>query len=303
MITTLKDTTSAQIQNAITKARQSVGAASGMVFTLLAIPTADDYDDAFDACLEAGREHPSRIIIATDGSTRTERLDAELHIGDEIPGEVIALKFHGELMHHKTSAVLPLLLPDSPVIAWWPGRAPENASADRIGKLAGRRITDAMGTDDPLATLVARAGTVAPGDTDLTWTRLTPWRALLASALDNHQSPVVSGRVTAANNNAGGLLLAAWLRSRLGVPVDFEADGGPGVTGVTLTTEDGDITLKRPDGKMATFTAPRTPPRSVALRRREVSALLSEELRRLDTDKVFLESMACLPSTVNGNEG
>ena len=55
--------------------------------------------------------------------------------------------------------------------------------------------------------------------------------------------------------------------------------------------------------KMATFTAPRTPPRSVALRRREVSALLSEELRRLDTDKVFLESMACLPSTVNGNEG
>jgi hypothetical protein len=64
---------------------------------------------------------------------------------------------------------------------------------------------------------------------------------------------------------------------------------------VTLTTEDGDITLKRTDGKMATFTAPRTPPRSVALRRREVSALLTEELRRLDTDHVFLESMAESP--------
>jgi glucose-6-phosphate dehydrogenase assembly protein OpcA len=305
MITTLKDTTSAQIQNAITRARQNVGAASGMVFTLLAIPTADEYDDIFDACVDAGREHPSRIIIATDGSTRTDRLDAELHIGDEIPGEVIALKFHGELRHHKTSAMLPLLLPDSPVIAWWPGRAPVNVSEDLIGQLAVRRITDAMGNGDPLGTLLARAGTIAPGDTDLTWTRLTPWRALLAAALDNHRAPVLSGKVTAAENNAAGLLLAAWLRSRLGVDVTFEADGGPGVTGVTLTTSDGDITLRRPDGKMATFTAPRTPPRSVALRRREVSALLGEELRRLDTDKVFLESMACLPSVVaaNGNEG
>lgn len=300
MITTLKDTTSAKIQVAITQARQSVGAASGMVFTMLAIPTADEFDDVFDACVDAGREHPSRIIIATDGSARTDRLDAELHIGDEIPGEVIALKFHGELMHHKTSAMLPLLLPDSPVIAWWPGKAPASVSEDTIGKLAVRRITDAMGTDDPLGTLVARADSLAPGDTDLTWTRLTPWRALLASALDNHQMPVLSGKVTAAPNNAGGLLLAAWLRSRLGVHVDFEEDGGPGVTGVILTTADGDITLRRPDGKMATFTAPRTPPRSVALRRRELSALLGEELRRLDTDKVFLESMACLRAIVNG---
>ncbi|MDO5534355.1 MAG: glucose-6-phosphate dehydrogenase assembly protein OpcA [Propionibacteriaceae bacterium] len=298
MITTLKDTTSAQIQNAITKARQSVGAASGMVFTLLAIPAADEYDDVFDACVEAGREHPSRIIIATDGSTRTERLDAELHIGDEIPGEVIALKFHGELMHHKTSAMLPLLLPDSPVIAWWPSAAPVSVSEDRIGQLAVRRITDAMGCADPLATLLARAEHLAPGDTDLTWTRLTPWRAMLASALDHHQGTVLSGRVTAAENNAAGLLMAAWLRSRLHVPVEFDADGGPGVTGVTLTTAEGDISVQRPDGKMAEFTAPRTPPRSIALRRRDISALLTEELRRLDTDAVFLESMAWLASDV-----
>ena len=300
MITTLKDTTSAQIQNAISTARQSVGAASGTVFTLLVMPTADEFDAVFDACFDAGREHPSRIIVATDGSARADRLDAELHVGDEIPGEVIALKFHGELMHHKTSAILPLLLPDSPVIAWWPGAAPASLSQDRIGQLASRRISDAMGTDDPLGTLVARADTVAPGDTDLTWTRLTPWRALLASALDNHRSPVLSGRVTAATDNAGGLLLAAWLRSRLGVPVAFEGNGGPGITGVTLTTAEGDITLERPDGRMAVFTAPRTRPRSLALRRREVGALLGEELRRLDTDTVFLESMACLRAIVNG---
>jgi len=303
MITTLKDTTAQAIQNAIMSARQSVGAASGMVFTLLVDTPASEYDNVFDACVEAGREHPSRIIVTTDGSARADRLDAELHIGDEVPGEIIALKFHGELADHKSSTLLPLLLPGSPVIAWWPGEAPEPVSEDAVGSLAKRRITDDMGSADPLARLLARAEGLAPGDTDLTWTRLTPWRALLAAALDTHQAPVTGATVEAAANNAAGLLLAAWLGSRLGLDADFVSSGGPGITAVRLATEDGDIVLARGDGKMATFTGPRTPPRSVALRRREISALITEELRRLDTDYVFQQSMACLASNVHRHNG
>lgn len=303
MIITLKDTTAQGIQNAIGSARQSVGTASGMVFTLLVDTPAADYDEVFDACVEAGREHPSRIIVTTDGSARADRLDAELHIGDEVPGEILALKFHGELTNHKSSALLPLLLPDSPVIAWWPGEAPEPVSDDAVGSLAQRRITDAMGAADPLARLLERAEGLAPGDTDLTWTRLTPWRALLAAALDTHQAPVTGARVEASADNAAGLLLAAWLGSRLGLDARFDTSSGPGITEVRLTTEDGDIVLSRADGKMATFTGPRTPPRSVALRRREISALITEELRRLDTDHVFQQSMACLASNVSRHNG
>ncbi len=303
MITTLKDTTAQGIQNAIMAARESVGAASGMVFTLLVDTPAAEYDEVFDACVEAGREHPSRIIVTTDGSAKADRLDAELHIGDEVPGEIISLRFHGEVAHHKSSTLLPLLLPDSPVIAWWPREAPEPVSEDPLGSLAQRRITDAMGSTDPLGRLLARAEGLAAGDTDLTWTRLTPWRALLAAALDTHQAPVVGATVEAAEHNAAGLLLAAWLGSRLGLDAAFVTSDGPGITSVRLATAEGDIVLERGDGKMATFTAPRTPPRSVALRRREISALITEELRRLDTDKVFQQSMACLASNVRRNNG
>lgn len=303
MIITLKDTTAQGIQNAMMSARQSVGAASGMVFTLLVDTPAAEYDEVFDACVDAGREHPSRIIVTTGGSARSDRLDAELHIGDEIPGEIIALKFHGELADHKASTLLPLLLPDSPVIAWWPGEAPDSVSENSVGSLAQRRITDAMGAADPLARLLARAEALAPGDTDLTWTRLTPWRALLAAALDTAQVRVIGATVEAAPNNAAGLLLAAWLGSRLGLDAEFVTSAGPGITEVRLTTEDGDIVLARGDGKMATFTGPRTPPRSVALRRREISALITEELRRLDNDQVFQQSMACLASNVRRHNG
>lgn len=303
MIITLKDTTAQGIENAISSARQSVGTASGMVFTLLVDTPAADYDEVFDACVDAGREHPSRIIVTTDGSARADRLDAELHVGDEVPGEIIALRFHGELINHKQSTLLPLLLPDSPVIAWWPGEAPEPVAQDAIGFLAQRRITDAMGAENPLARLLERAKGLASGDTDLTWTRLTPWRALLAAALDTHQAPVLGATVEAEPNNAAGLLLAAWLGSRLSLDVSFVTSHGPGITAVRLTTGDGDIVLARGDGKMATFTGPRTPPRSVALRRREISALITEELRRLDTDHVFEQSMACLASNVLRQNG
>lgn len=302
MITTLKGTTSTGIQNAITEARQELGAASGMVFTLLVLAAPQDYDEVFDACVEAGREHPSRIILASNGSAKADRLDAELHIGESVAGEIIALKFHGEVAHHKSSALLPLLLPDSPVIAWWPGEAPEPVASDPVGALASRRITDAMGRTDPLASLVERARHLAPGDTDLTWTRLTPWRAILASALDQHPGTVLSASVHAAEDNAAGLLLAAWLRSRLHVDVAFAANDGPGITEVTLTMADGDIRLARSDGRMATFTGPRTPPRRVALRRREISALITEELRRLDNDTIFCAAMAELAAVVDHRE-
>ncbi len=298
MITTLKSTTARDIQNAITRARQSVGVASGLVFTLIVVAPASDFDEVFDACIEAGREHPSRIIVVTDGSARATRLDAELHVGDEVPGEIISLRFHGELRDHKDSTLLPLLLPDSPVIAWWPREAPEPVATDPIGALASRRMTDAMGCSDPLGHLLTRAQGLAPGDTDLTWTRLTPWRAMLASALDIHQLEVTGASVHAAKDNAAGLLLASWLGSRLGLDAEFIPNAGPGITKVTLTTAEGDITLSRTDGKMATLTAPGAPTRAVALRRRELSALITEELRRLDSDQVFMATMSHLAATM-----
>lgn len=291
MIKTLKDTTSQGIHNAILEARHNLGTASGLVFTLIVVTDLAGFDSAMDACIAAGREHPSRIILVTDGHAHADRLDAEIHLGEDVPGEILALKFHGQLQEHRDSVMLPLLLPDSPTVVWWPGESPASLDADPIGRLGSRRISDAMGARKPLEALETRAANYCPGDTDLTWTRLTPWRALLAGSLDQHEVPVTRVLVTAAENNAAGMLLAAWLEDRLGCQVDLAASDGPGITAVRMSTPDGDISIARTDGRMATYEAPGTPRRLVALRRREITALLAEELRRLDPDEVLEASL------------
>ena len=72
---------------------------------------------------------------------------------------------------------MPLLAPDVPVVTWWHGAPPERIAHDPLGVVADRRITDIAQAADPVAALRQRAEDYAPGDTDLAWTRTTPWRA------------------------------------------------------------------------------------------------------------------------------
>lgn len=304
MIITLDDTNTAEIGASILRARSNVGVPTGLVFTMVAVAQACDEDEVMAACVDAGREHPSRIVVVTSEPGGEGRLDAEVRLGEEVPGDIIALHLHGELTAHVESVLLPLLLPDSPVVAWWPGVAPDAPGEDPIGRLAVRRITDAMGTPDPIPTLLARADHYSPGDTDLTWTRLTRWRGLLAAATEAYPSPVSAVEVRGAPGNAAAILLAAWLDDRLGAPVTIVDDeGGIGITGTTLTTAAGDIRLTRADGTMAEFSAPGLPRRIVALPRRDLNALITEELRQLDADGAYSATMARLASRARSSAG
>jgi len=60
---------------------------------------------------------------------------------------------------------------------------------------------------------------------------------------------------------------------------------------VTFTTGEGPITVSRGDGRTATLAWPGRPDRMVALHRREQAELLAEELRRLDPDEVYAETL------------
>ena len=294
MIIELENTNSGQISQRILGARNRVGVSSGLVFTLIAVAEACDAEGVLAASMDAGREHPSRILVVTNGEGDT-RLDATVRVGGDVPGDIIELTFRGDLTGHRESVLLPLLLPDSPVVVWWPGLSPDVPAADPIGQLARRRITDAMGAPDPITTLVERARNYSPGDTDLVWTRLTRWRGLLTAAVDYYPSPIRRARVTAAPDNAAAMLLAAWLEDRLAVDVLLEDEpDGIGITGVVLETEAGDIQLARPDGVMAEFSAPGVSRRLVALPRRDLNALITEELRRLDEDAAYSSAMATL---------
>ncbi len=294
MIITLDDTTSQGINNALVQAQRTGGVTSGMVFTMIVVADTWEFDRVLSACVDAGREHPSRIIVVAAGQMPATRLDATIRRGEGVPGEVITLRFHGELIAHQARVLLPLLLPDSPVIVWWPGSSPASPGDDPIGRLGSRRITDAMGVSDPIAALRVRAENYQRGDTDLTWTRLTRWRALLAAALDQYPAKVKGVKLAGSPNNAPTTLLAAWLESRLHVPVIRTDSAGPGITEVRLSTESGEIAITRTDGTLASFTAPGLPHRTVALRRRDINALLTEELRRMDPDETYEVVLATL---------
>ena len=153
--------------------------------------------------------------------------------GDAGASDVIVLRGYGPLAADEPGAgmVMPLLLPDAPVVAWWPGEAPAVPSEDAVGKLAQRRITDALSAKNPTKAFEQRRAHHVAGDTDLTWTRLTPWRALLATALDAppHDpvtTAVVAGEVVSPSTD----LMAGWLAERLGVKVKRSPSAsGPGL--------------------------------------------------------------------------
>lgn len=286
MITTLTDTDSGTIAAELVKAHQREGAATGMVHTLIVACHEVAFERALDAAVDAAREHPSRVLLVVE-SPEEKGLEAHLQVGEGVPGDVVTLRVPSDQMPHLETLLLPLLLPDSPVIAWWPGESPQKLTEDPIGRLATRRITDAGGVEDPLAALVNRAQHHSPGDTDLTWTRLTPWRALLAAALDQYPTTITAARVEAVAHNAPAELLVAWLSERLDVPVERVDSDGPAITGVRLTTPEGDIALLRPTGSMASYEVPGQPQRQVALARRDMNALITEELRHQNPDAVF----------------
>jgi len=131
-----------------------------------------------------------------------------------------------------------------------------------------------------------------PGDTDLAWTRLTLWRALLAAALDQTSGTATGGRILADDVNPVAVLLQAWLECRLGVPIEFvDDDSGSQIQRVTLFTDVGDIDIRRTDEMTCEFSVPGSSPRVVPIRRRTIPELLAEDLRRLDADEIYGETL------------
>ncbi|WP_327734870.1 glucose-6-phosphate dehydrogenase assembly protein OpcA [Streptomyces nojiriensis] len=295
----LTETNSSKINAAMVQARRDIGTpAIGMVLTLVIVTDEENAYDALKSANDASHEHPSRIVVVVKRASRSPRsrrdarLDAEIRVGaDAGSGETVVLRLHGELVNHAQSVVLPLLLPDAPVVVWWPGGAPADLAGDPLGALGQRRITDTYSSEHPVEALGARAEAYAPGDTDLSWTRITPWRSMLAAALDQQALSVVSATVEGEDENPSCELLAMWLADRLQVPVKRTLSSGPGLTAVRLSTKDGDIVLDRADGALATLCMPGQPDRAVALKRRDTAELLAEELRRLDPDNTYEASL------------
>ena len=224
------------------------------------------------------------------------RLDAEVSIGGRYgPGETVVLRMYGRLALHAESVTLPLLAPDAPVVAWWYSETPEVIAYDPLGVFADRRITNVIRDPDPSASLGSVPADYAPGDTDLTWTVITPWRAALASAFDTvHVHARRAWSCTATRPTRPPSCSPA------GSPRDWtctcrssrtRASTSPSVRRrlrgrplIEMRNEGYKLVMSRPDqmDSIAPFPA------------RSTGDLLAEELRRLDVDESYAEALGAV---------
>ncbi|MWB97071.1 glucose-6-phosphate dehydrogenase assembly protein OpcA [Agromyces seonyuensis] len=303
MIIDLPDTTTSKVSKALVKIREDGGVvALGRVLTLVIATQADGEEEAIEAANDASREHPMRVIVvATDpaGEDPSEpaRLDAEIRVGgDAGASDVIILRARGDACQDEESLITGLLLPDAPVVTWWPALAPPIPAESALGRVAQRRLTDASTQPDPQSALTTLADNYRPGDADMAWTRLTLWRAQLAAVLDQPPYEAVERvTVTGSLDSPSTTLLAAWLRMQLGsdtvAVLTGPEDGPQGIHGVVLERASGRIELVRDQDRLgvATLSQPGQPTQDLALPRRSLRDCLAEELRRLDPDELWGE--------------
>jgi glucose-6-phosphate dehydrogenase assembly protein OpcA len=305
-MTTLWDTTGSAVVKELAAQRRTGGAVlSGVALTLVVVADESRVTEAEEAATHAAEAHPCRILVVVRRQLEAAqpRLDAEVVIGGRLgPGEAVVMRMYGRLGLHAESVVLPLLAADAPVVAWWHAAPPERLATDALAVFADRRITDSSIAEDPLAALRTRATDYAPGDTDLAWTRTTGWRSVLAATIDSvsgrRGEPVTvrGGRIEGDPGNPTAALLAGWLSSRCGCTITVEEGqrkpGPSGVDSVVLTLDqDEEVQLHADRKGSAVVTQPNRPDATVALPERALGDLLSEELRRLDTDEPYRDAL------------
>ncbi len=294
MIVDLLDTSTNAVNKKLDELRERIGAVTmGRVGTLIIASDTDSLlEECIDAANDASHEHPMRILVVTGGEpvTSAARLDSQLRAGgDSTAGETVVLRLSGPLARHADSVVIPFLLPDIPVVVWWPDIAPAVPARDPLGRLAIRRITDATNAQDPLSAIKGRLPGYTAGDTDLAWARVTYWRALLASALDQPPyGPIESALVSGLRTEPALDILAGWLASRIEAPVRRVV----GDLKVELRRPTETITLSRPqEGTTATLSRTGRPDALVPLARRETRECLAEDMRRLDPDEIYFAAL------------
>ncbi|NOK57468.1 MAG: glucose-6-phosphate dehydrogenase assembly protein OpcA [Chloroflexi bacterium AL-W] len=195
-------------------------------------------DQATEIVARLMTRHPNRAILVNTKAQDEPLLDAWVQAHCQMPGpgrpqvccEQITIDARGSAVTLAPGTVLPLLVPDLPVMFWWPRGEPFNDLLyTKLYRLADRLIVDSATFADPgqgLVRLSEACGGSLPVS-DLAWGRLTPVRELIAQFFDvpaalSHLQEI--SRVNVAftstsqqrNDMHQAVLLASWLASKLG---------------------------------------------------------------------------------------
>ncbi len=303
--------------------------------TLIAIVDEDQDPDAMAETLaQLMHEHPSRAIVVRLAAGEGDLLDADVDARcwmpfgsrQQICSEQIVIRCSEKTLAEVPGVILPLVVADLPVVLWCASdRAHRSAAFPALAAPAGRLLLDTFRAPSPLEALesLSRQGSRNRMVMDLSWTRLTRWRALLAQVFENELYRRAIPRFTEITIGYEGaeparipstaLLLAGWLVSRLG----WQWDGARLPPGLGFRHQPADCS----QGRLRTFElASREDPASriaiartgenwgevrvemaelepvmnrVSLARSTGLLLLSEELAIQTPDPVFDQSLEC----------
>jgi Glucose-6-P dehydrogenase subunit len=221
VIVDLPDTTVSKVSKKLSKLRQEGGVvALGRVLTLVIQTDFRRIEEVVEAANASSRTHPARVIVVADevDVPGEARLDAQIRVGgDAGASEVVILRAYGGLAQSLNGLVGGLLLPDAPIVVWWPNSCPDAPAESDLGQIATRRITDSANQADPQDYLKQLANNYHPGDGDMAWTRLTLWRSQLASLFDRvSDKKIEKVEIIGSELSPSADLLAAWFRVKLG---------------------------------------------------------------------------------------
>lgn len=242
-----------------------------------------------------------RTILISDGDNVSP--------GVRVTGRAVAIE--GLRPDYLNNAVAALRLSSLPTLVWWRGGDPD--TIDGLAGLADRLVLDA---EDPLP-VWGRAATLfeETAVSDLRWTRLTRWRALMAHFFD---IPEVRASASGfrrlqieGSDPHMARLFAGWLSSSLGWSADPsemqtsrtsivllpDAAGGAPIARVRLGEGEQELSLSLASSGTCVETAMRVQghaeaSRIVSLGSQGLAPLIGEELRIRSRDPAFERALA-----------
>lgn len=316
-----------QVERALSDLRRHEQRAAVRTSVLTLVAVVDDRqqaDAALDVVTDLGSRHPSRtlvLVVGDDGDGQGGEGDgdgeagprsgvdaaASVHVverqGTAICYEDVVLRVRGPARHHLDSVAEPFTLPDLPVVVWMPSRLP--SVGDPLLEVATRVIVDSRAVPEAadvqarIARLVRRVAV-----TDLSWSRLAPWRSVLAGLFEGGLSkPFLRGvrSVEVAGNRGPRQLLGGWLLRRLNLPkqvitlspaehvairIVAEADGRRGCFQVERKGAEREI-----ESSMDIDGGPSVR-QTLRMRRQWPSLSLANALTGMARDEVYLQALA-----------
>jgi glucose-6-phosphate dehydrogenase assembly protein OpcA len=188
-------------------------------------------------------QHPNRsIILIADPDSQPAELtawvSAQCHLprsgGKHVCCEQIIINAVGEQTRHLPGTAIPFLLPDLPVFLWWTDPSGMKGETFKgLSQVANRVIVDSAQFQHPKAQWsdlmsLSKENGLRLAYGDLNWSRLNPWREMIAQFFDSFsclaQLHQVDRMIIECRSHsrkvstipAQPLLLAGWFTGRLG---------------------------------------------------------------------------------------